>query len=350
VSEQIAKPSGVHLVGGIPLASADEVMHVLSEQLGGHLRRMPDGETGARALWISFQLGRLSQLPFFELRPPVGPDVPPTLGLKEGYDAGEVDFGDLGYADAAIESYATFARLQADGTIPADIRFQFALPTPLANSWAWMGTDPNFAVLSERYEAVYLGELARICDAIPHDKLAIQWDVCVEVWTWEGWIPVPFDEPRKPVCEAMARISAAVPDDVELGYHLCYGDWQHEHMKQPQDTANLVELVNRFLEGVDRPVAYLHIPVPIERDDDAYFEPLRDLRIPDGAELYLGLVHYRDGVEGAQRRIDTAQRYFPQFGVATECGMSRRPPERGGAPDTLRELLGYHTAVSDPVR
>jgi hypothetical protein len=26
---------------------------------------------------------------------------------------------------------------------------------------------------------------------------------------------------------------------------------------------------------------------------------------------------------------------------------SRRPPERGGAPDTL---LGYHTAVADPVR
>ncbi len=31
------------------------------------------------------------------------------------------------------------------------------------------------------------------------------------------------------------------------------------------------------------------------RDDDAYFEPLRDLKLPAETEFYLGLVHLRMG-------------------------------------------------------
>lgn len=90
------------------------------------------------------------------------------------------------------------------------------------------------------------------------------------------------------------------------------------------------------------------MPVPIARDDDAYFEPLRRLAVPEGTELYLGLVHFRDGVEGTQRRIATARRAVSTFGVATECGMGRRTPERGGG-YTLLDLLEIHTEVSGPV-
>ena len=63
--------------------------------------------------------------------------------------------------------------------------------------------------------------------------------------------------------------------------------------------------------------------MPIARDDEAYYAPLAGLEY-DG-ELYLGLVHREDGAEGAARRIAVAQRFAPEFGVATECGIGRAP-------------------------
>ena len=93
-----------------------------------------------------------------------------------------------------------------------------------------------------------------------------------------------------------------------------------------------------------RPVQWISLPVPRNRADDAYFAPLRDLKLPAETELYLGLVHLTDGVEGTERRIEAAQRAIDRpFGVATECGLGRRPP------DTIPQLLRIHAEVSAPV-
>jgi hypothetical protein len=48
------------------------------------------------------------------------------------------------------------------------------------------------------------------------------------------------------------------------------------------------------------------MPVLRNRNDDAYFAPLRRLTPHPETELYLGLVHFTDGVEGTRRRIATA--------------------------------------------
>jgi hypothetical protein len=80
--------------------------------------------------------------------------------------------------------------------------------------------------------------------------------------------------------------------------------------------------------------------VPIERDDDAYFAPLSGLAWPAQTEVYLGLVHHEDGVEGALRRAATASRFVPDFGIATECGFGRGPRERTAA------LLDLHEQVA----
>jgi hypothetical protein len=52
-------------------------------------------------------------------------------------------------------------------------------------------------------------------------------------------------------------------------------------------------------------------------------------------------VHHKDGVEGTQRRIDTARRHYQRgFGVATECGMGRKPRER--VPELLEIQAQVH--------
>src|SRR2546428_9679220 len=65
------------------------------------------------------------------------------------------------------------------------------------------------------------------------------------------------------------------------------------------------------------------VPVPIDRIDDAYFAPLKDLQLQPGTELYLGLVHAQDGIEGTKKRIAAAKKYVPKFSIGSECGISR---------------------------
>jgi hypothetical protein len=114
-----------------------------------------------------------------------------------------------------------------------------------------------------------------------------------------------------------------VPSDVELGFHLCYGDMDAKHFVEPLDLGKAVELANLIVGNIEHAVAWIHMPVPRDRDDDAYFLPLRDLRISLETELFLGLIHDSDGAEGARRRIAAASKVRPVFGIATECGMAR---------------------------
>ena len=109
----------------------------------------------------------------------------------------------------------------------------------------------------------------------------------------------------------------------------------------PRDTAILTEIGNAIFARARRSVDFLHLPVPRERGDDiAYFEPLRELRRPAATRLYLGLIHWDDAA-GDRRRIDTARRVVPTFGIASECGWGRTEPTR------LPGLLESHRQAAD---
>jgi methionine synthase II (cobalamin-independent) len=179
---------------------------------------------------------------------------------------------------------------------------------------------------------------------VPHDKLAVQWDTAWEFAVLEGVAPSILTDPEREILERLVRLGEQVPAGVELGYHLCYGDSGHKHFKEPADAAKLVSIANGTAHGLSRRLDWLHLPVPRERFDDAYFAPLAKLALPAHTELYLGLIHYTDGVPGAQRRIDAARKVLSQFGVSTECGLGRR------AAETIAPLLDLHTAVAAPRR
>jgi hypothetical protein len=67
---------------------------------------------------------------------------------------------------------------------------------------------------------------------------------------------------------------------------------------------------------------------------------LRELKLAEGTELYLGVVHAKDGAKGTRSRIAAASQYAPKFGIATECGMARARSE-----ETVRRLLQIHAEV-----
>jgi SAM-dependent methyltransferase len=340
-----APAHGAHLVGSVPLASAEIVFATVAAKLGDRVRRIPDGETGPRSDWIVWQLPVFTSQPQLEVVPP-GADSwrpLPRVRLEDGVRGEQVRFAALGYADAALASYRVFARLKRDGQVPAGCRFQVCLPTPLAPISAFVVPEHQ-AVLEPPYETRLLEELALVLHEVPHDQLAIQWDTNFEFAMLEGVFPVWFADVKGGVLERLLRLARHVPADVELGYHFCYGDVQHRHFKEPADAGRLVEIANALAASLGRPLTWIHLPVPRNRDDERYYAPLAELRLRPETELYLGLVHHTDGIEGTRRRMDAARRFIADFGVATECGWGRRPPA------TIPELLRIHHAASAPLR
>ena len=84
------------------------------------------------------------------------------------------------------------------------------------------------------------------------------------------------------------------------------------------------------------------MPVPVDRTDDAYFAPLERLQLKPGTELYLGVVHLADGVEGTRKRIVAAQKRIGDFGIATECRIARGAPTA----DKVRRIIAIHAEAA----
>jgi hypothetical protein len=328
----------VQLVGSVPLANAEEVFRTASRWLGKRLRRLPDGETGDRTQWIVWQFPILSRHPGLQMVPPQD-NYSPQPRLRIRHPSAPLVLDSIGYAEVAKASYLRFAYLKEEGVIPQGCRFQVSLPTPLAVTQVFV-VPPDHARFEQAYETRLLQELKEICAAIPSEELAIQWDVAVEIGMLEG-VWKPDFELRPGLWERLARLGEGVPQGVELGFHLCYGDYGHEHFIQPKDMGYLVETANALCAGIWRLVDWIQMPVPRSRTDDAYFEPLRQRKLQPGTELILGLVHFTDGLEGGRRRMEVARRFVNHFGISTECGLGRRPRE------TIEPLLKLHAELAD---
>jgi hypothetical protein len=338
-----------HLVGSVPLADSEQVFRRVAEVLGPYLRRIPDGETGARGRWVLFQREMLLAHRAMELDPDVPPfrfvqwdgtlvrEIP-LIRFKPGVDEGDVTF-DTGYDRAAVDSFATFAAMRAEGVVPRHPRFQVSLPTPMAPGWLYLSPRSRDAFM-RAYERSLLGALTRITAAIPAADLAIQWDVCQEVLVFENYFEDRPDDYKQRIFELHGRLGDAVPTGVELGFHLCYGSPRDEHLVQPTDAAVLVEMLDGIGTHVRRRLDFVHIPVPKPRTDDAYFAPLARWKRRPETTLYLGLIHHDDAA-GDRARIEVARRHVGDFGIASECGWGRTAPGR------LEGLLGAHRRAAE---
>jgi len=342
-------PRHVHLVGAIGLDTVAETFSTVGRILGNRLVRVPDGEPGGRRMWIAWQFPLLRANPYLQaVAPAPGASVInfPLMRLADGVNPSELTFCELGYAREARASYADFAAAQAAGQLPPHARFQVSLPTPYAVVSAFCARDEHQTAIERAYERAMAREVEMLCAQIPHRSLAIQWDVCPEMIVWDGRLPRVaglFADPHAEMLARLARVSGYVPPDVELGFHLCYGDVDGRHFIEPQDAGRMVELANALTRALSRPIAYFHMPVPVGRSDAEYFRPLAGLKLGPGTELYLGCVHATDGVEGARRRIAAAHAFVSEFGIATECGMGRCK-----TPQVVSRLLEIHAGAAAP--
>ena len=366
---KITDRNRIHFVGSIAGNNADEVFRNCCGAVGNYLARIPDGETGYRSKYISHLAhtvyAKHPDVVTVSRPPPVDPDNPREwrkpgedwipmatdasdlwkFGLRKGVRT--LRFETLGYAEAAIESYKAFCTVREQGIIPEGVRFQVSLPAAVDGMGFFVDRFADMRYFIPAYENAMAADIRRMLEVIPPGDLAIQWDNVASVLEHEARIAghelpmkIPFlarllmGSPDKRFRQILKTFAASVPPEVEFGIHFCYGDIGHKHIFEPRDLSVCVHLANEAVNHAGRKVNWVHMPAPRDRKDDAYYRPLQHLS--DATHLYLGLVHLTDGVEGTKTRIEVARKYKTPFGISTECGFGRRPPE------TIPALLELH--------
>jgi hypothetical protein len=339
----------LHLVGSVPLETAQEVFESFGRKLGDHLRTMPDGEVGPRRHWISrvhYQV--LAGHPELEtVRHPKPENGVERLNPRDAGDSwlfkvkdgvSRVTFGEpgwrLGYARDAVNSYFVFSVLRDKGVLPAHLRFQVSLPS--VNSALPPRIFPNkkdIEKIRPGYEQALKAEIEKIVEKIPPRDLAIQWDCATEIQDAYGAVPgYSGDTALQRNTPQIRALCAAIPSDVELGYHFCFGTLGGWPRFAPDDLSGAVKLANAFVEASGRRVDWVHLPV-LDCSDDKFFAPLSGLK-PEGARVYLGVIH---NMARFSERVAAARKYLPNFGVAAYCGFGRVPPAE--IPSVLEEHL-----------
>jgi hypothetical protein len=328
----------VYLVGSVPLPTTHDVFETVAAKFGELIKRIPDGEVGKRSDWITHLETLFRTNPAFEPSDEVFTVHAHSAKrvryrLRPGVEAKDVKFGNLGYAENALASYNEFRRLRDAGKIAPGTRFQVDLVPAHSVIWLFV-VEREQAAIDPVYNSAVLREMKQITDAIPHKDLAIQYDVASAVFArLERGQPSPYGRTKEEMVDCFATIIAglsnSVPGDVELLFHFCYGDANHMHAIEPTDMADMVSMANALTRKINRPINLIHMPVPRDRTDDAYFRPLHDLHLKPETDLCLGL-----------QRVAAVRKYSRDFAVATECGFGRRDPK------TIPALMDLHVAVA----
>ncbi|HUK58787.1 MAG TPA: hypothetical protein VLV50_06100 [Stellaceae bacterium] len=339
------------LVGSVPFDTVEDVMVEFGGALGSYLPALPDGEVGERRSWVN----RLCYLLFNghmdieTLKRPQPVDGVEQLLPRTRADAWQfrvrtgverVRFGNpgirLGYARDAVASYFVFRTLREKGILPANLRFQISIP--MVNSVVRPLYFPDARDLERvrpGFEESLAAELAVIFQRIPRRDLAIQWDCAWEVQAVSGAAAdIPGEGDIATHVAPMARLSRAIPADVQLGFHFCFGTFGGWPAFAPRTLQETVGLANAAVAGVGRRVDWVHIPT-LDTVDDAFYAPLAHLDAK-GARIYLGAIHTMPTLPA---RLAVARRFIPEFGLAAYCGFGRTPPSE------LPRILADHRAA-----
>jgi hypothetical protein len=322
------------LVGSLPADSTESALRAGGELFSDLVFALPDGETGPRRAWVGYERERLVRHnpdveTVSETESPTG--IPrhayetPVFRIRDGIT--ELHWDTWPRIDDAIASYAVFRSLRDAGAIGDGLRFQIGLPFPSSALNAFKADfAADYPVAERAIEDLFARELRRLLDAIPPEDLALQWDLAYEVLDLEGVLAWTPDGAWERFAGPVGRLTRQIPEQVLVGYHLCYGTFPEWPMFEARDIGLLVRMANYAVANSGRTVDWLHLAGPryLRSEDDRFFEPLADLELGD-TWVYLGVVLPLDGLTGLRRRHATASRYLADFGVAMYCGFGRQP-------------------------
>ncbi len=275
----------IHFVGSIPLPDTEAVFRTLVGATGRHVTRLPDGETGMRKTWIRFLQDVLAENPAIEYANDVPPfkfvqwdgklvrEIP-RLRHQARRDADAAHAFKTGYADMAIESWSVFDRLQGAGAIPAGVKFQISIPTPIAPTY-------NNMVPSDRPRTAAGADAGVHRRGRGHRQGAAERPHRHPVGRLPGGAGLgellrprsgrfPHRDARRPERRSATRCRRRS----SLAITFATAARPTSTWCSPRTPASWSRWSTRSSPGVARPINFFHLPVPKGRTDDGYFAPL----------------------------------------------------------------------------
>jgi hypothetical protein len=323
------------------------------DYLGPTLLSLPDGENPspqfpARHLWIQPELWGIPEIDGVVNRNPEAGNN--GYGDTYWYSAGRPltadDFGPVVILRRVFEqSYPAFLEVRDSHHVPG-LRFQIGTPAPL-----------DLGLLAFRDAGLAPPLHHAITDAKAAQVRAVHAQAPSVVFQMESpWsvLMVAEGEDQAKTAEYVAGLLVGLPrrcPGTMWGVHLCDGDWHHKAVTEPGSALPLVLLANEIAAqwpaGPEAPVLdYVHLPLAAAAKppamDTTWYQPLGDLRLPDGCRFAAGFVHEAIGVDANRAVRDLVEdAYGAPVTIATSCGLGRRPD-----PDQVTDALQKMAALA----
>lgn len=325
-----------HLVGSIPASDGAAAMKLAKDELGSHLRWLPDGETGDRQDWVASIIDGLRTHPDLELSKEgdwSDYDSTPRFRIRKGHKlvGSSLDFG---HVEAFEESYPLFKKAKAKSKND-DLTFQVGIPGDFDMAGLVLGPGGALRKRSIFHDAT-VSEIRRIAE-LADDDVLFQIEVPFEL-IFVARAPKPI---RRLVAKRMAKIVAKIGSDApagtRFGIHLCLGDMNHESLINMKDMSPVVALANAIVAvwPQGRPLEFVHAPFAGASQapslEESYYAPLSKLRL-GGARFIAGFAYEHQDLEQQQRLLGVIEREVGRkVDVSAACGLGRRSPEEARA-------------------
>ena len=322
-----------HLVGAWPGRDPEHAMEAALEELAPYLLRMTDGETGDRHLWVTPSIDSFRANPDVEMVHDgdwSSYEATARWQVKDGVTM-DPDNIRLRYALAFRGSFPAFQVLRERFGRP-DLKFQVGIPAPIDQALYSFGEvvfqDPSIL------EACTVAA-AREIEAVHREGGD---DVVFQIETVVALVAVAQAPPEQQAATAeqmagsILDLVGRAPTGAHFGIHLCLGDFHHKAYGNMNDARPLVLMANalaaRWPEG--QVLDFVHAPFAAAAEppiaDEAFYEPLSELSLPDDVRFIAGFLHETLDTAAHHELLDRIERLVGrEVDVAAACGLGRRP-------------------------
>ncbi|WP_405166336.1 hypothetical protein OG203_15345 [Nocardia sp. NBC_01499] len=323
----------VHYVGSFPAESTDAAMRAMLDSSGAQLRTLPTGETARYEFYIRPIIENLMTQGALESKRPGQwrTSRERTIYQAAGGKKLTGDMMDLGYFREAQEAIPVFNALRAERDL-SGLALQIGMATDFTMAFVAMGAA---GVL--RNKKAFTDATVRDIVAIRElagDDVVIQFEATAELVLMAQTQPLHKLANRVlGLGKGIAALAAAAPPGTRFGVHLCLGSMNNKARATLRTVRPFVDLANSIVRHwpADRTLAFVHAPfaagdIP-PSDKPKFYAPLANLKLSAGTDFYAGMVHDSPTEVEQLKTLQVIEQALgrPVDGVATACGLGRRP-------------------------
>ncbi|MCH5583710.1 hypothetical protein MK805_01830 [Shimazuella sp. AN120528] len=335
------------LVGSLPFENEEAAMIQALETLGESLFSLPDGEigekseaypVGKRAAWV------MSSIDICAADTENWEITKKSVRAENGFPNNYVNLDRLRpkhspnrmkehlnfrYHEYFQTSYPIFQKLREQKGLN-DLKFQVGIPTGLGITFCMLSPINAF-----RYNKVFNSRIAYEVNEILNqagEDVLVQIEIPAE-------LALVYKLPKALVNIALNSIFDLVRQlnpIGKIGLHLCFGDLNNLPITHAKTLNKMVYFINQLIKKWPKTheLSYIHFPLaeaktppPLEK---SYYEPLKQIQLPEEIRFIAGFVHEKRSIEELQQILSHIEEVRnQQVDVACSCGLGRRSTEVG---------------------